>query len=527
MRTRRTASTVSDRGVGLIEVIVAVVLLGVLTSIVLAIVLQSQAATVNNRSRVAASNLAAREIDFVREQFAATDTGPIDIISAGVVTNPHSFGAAGSPLVVDGTPYTVKRSVAWNVTGSGSSACEGGSVVPYPTMNVRVEVTWPNMGSTKPVVSTTNLAPPKGTGLSTTKSYVAVKVTNAAGKVNPGRSVTVYATSGGESRSGLTDESGCAVLEVNPAAGTSGTSYSVRLTDSGHVDISGNPSPVRLVGNVVRGALNSSIDMSFDRAASVTVRIVGGGVIDSDVNGSSVSLYQSEFAGASAISSKQVTGVSTTIGGLWPTSYGAFFGTEVPPEFTTVQVAPGGSASIDVPITLASFTMSATPPGATIIAVPNAQTSCTAPGARPIDPAAGQLIPGSWRFFAQAPAYGCSPGPSNVAFIAGDNGDSPWGTTTLQVNGAGAAVGQGPIWAVSNANVAATCTVPNPATDAVLVGEAPSASVVLPAGDWYLFSTPANGAVPAAGQPCISAGLVNVAHGTTTTFTWPGTGATP
>ncbi|MBI9115352.1 hypothetical protein [Sanguibacter suaedae] len=511
-------STERDRGLGLVEVIVAVVLLGVVTSAVLAIVLQAQATTVNNRSRVAASNLAAREIDYVREQFMATDAGPLQVANAGTVVNPHSFGAAGTPLIVDGQSYTVKRSVAWNVTGTGSSACEGGSLVQHPTLNVRVEVTWPSMGQTKPVVNTTNLAPPKGAGLPTNRSYIAVKVLDADGQPNPGRSVTVFRTSGGESRMGTTDQSGCAVVQVSPNA--SGTSYSMRLGDAGYVDISGNSAPERLIGMVSQGQLNSSVDISYDRAASLRITLVGGGVLDADVAGSSVSLYQSEYTGSSAITAHTVSGVTTTISGLWPTEYGAFLGTTAPSTFSTVDIRPGVTAALEVPVTLGTFTLSAVPAGASVIAAPQTATSCTDPGARPVDPAAGALMPGTWVFFAQSDSFGCSPGPGPVQVTDGDNGDVPWMPSTLTITAA--PEGGGPIWAVSNARVAGTCTVPEPATEAFLVGEAPTGTVALPAGDWYVFTTPAAGVGPAQGQPCASTGLVRVLYGTDTIFAWTG-----
>lgn len=505
-----------DRGFGLVEVVIAVVLLGILGTAVLAIVLQAQSQTVNNRARVAASNLAARELDIVREQFMSADEAPTSLLAEGTVENPNSFGAPGDPLQVDGTAYTVKRSVAWNVTGGDASACDGGSLVKFPTMNVRVEVTWPGMGSTKPVVNTTNLVPAKGIGLPNSTSYVAVKVSTAKGAPNPGRSVNVSGS--GESRNGTTDEFGCAVIEVTPTAGSTGKSYRVRLGDSGHVDISGNAAPEKDVGYVKQGQLNSSVKMAYDRAATLKVTIIGGGAQDADVVGSSLGVYQSEFAGDGAITEHILNGIHTTIPGLWPSDYSAFFGLTLPDTYTIVSLGAGESGSLEVPISLAEYEMTSAPPDAQILAVTAGGTECTSPGARQVGNTSGELIPGSWSFFAEHPDYGCSPGPANIELTEGAGNEIEWETTELKI--VDAPEDLGPIWAVSNKSVTATCTIPNPASQAILVGNAPEATAELPAGDWYVFVTEADGSVPESGADCESTGLVHVDYGQTTTFTW-------
>src|SRR5690606_3142529 len=118
MRRSREHTTVTrDSGMSLVELIVAVVVLAIVASAVLGIILQAQSATVNNRARVAAANLAARELDIVRELFTRTSTSPVEIANAGTQTNPNPLagGTAGQPLQMDGTAYTVVRSVAWNI----------------------------------------------------------------------------------------------------------------------------------------------------------------------------------------------------------------------------------------------------------------------------------------------------------------------------------------------------------------------------------------------------------------------------
>ena len=117
-----------DSGLTLVEVVVALVVLGILAMATLGILLSSQKTSVDARARVAAANLAAREIDLVREKFLASDDGPMTVANEGVVVNgnPLVAGAAGQPLQVDGTAYTVRRSSSWNLMGTGASACEAG-----------------------------------------------------------------------------------------------------------------------------------------------------------------------------------------------------------------------------------------------------------------------------------------------------------------------------------------------------------------------------------------------------------------
>lgn len=504
-----------DSGVTLVEVVMAMALLGIMSAAVLGILLRAQATSVDNRDRVSASNLAAREIDLVRQEFLATDAGPVTLANAGVVTNPHPLqgGTVGQPLVLNGTEFTVVRSVAWNVTGTGESACEGGSAVEHPTLIVTVRVTWPDMGSTEPVVNTAALAPERGLGLPTTAAFVAVAVKDAAGDPNPGRTVVV--ASSGETRSSLTDASGCAVVSVSPAAG--GTEYTARFPDAGYVDISGTTSPERLIGIVRPQQLNSNIEVSLDRAASVTLRMTGG-VTAADIAGSTISLYRSESSGAS-ITQHTVTGIDTVVGNLWPTQYAAFFGTVQPSEFTnTVTLAPGATAILEVPFEWANFTVTDLPAAGDVVAVAPGGT-CTTPGARTVDPGAGRLAPGTWSFFLSSPAFGCSTGPAAVSLLPGSNGAVVWGETTLTVRNA--PTGRGAIWAAPAATNAACGT----ANAVQLAADGPTAGPVeLPAGDWYLYAMPNVGGVPSGA--CTSAGLVAVPYGQATSYTWAAASAT-
>jgi len=517
-----------ESGVTLIEVVIAAVLLAILASAVLTILLKTQSAAIGNRGRIAAANLAAREIELVKDEFARKPTAAVEIADAGVagvVTNPHPLdgGVAGQPLILNGTAYTVERSARWNVTGlTGRSACEGGTLVAQPTLGITVSVTWPHMGTIKPVVSSALFAPEKGNGVPSTASFVAVSVKDSRHAPNPGRAVSVVSAS--EVRPGTTDESGCAVIQVNPAA--AGTPYTISLGDAGYVDISGNMNPLKATGPVGRGVLTGPFEFTYDLAGQVRLTLVdpsGGSLTDIQVNGSQVTLVAGESSGTKR-PADTLHGVVTTISGLWPTEYGAYFGLTPPLlGFTSLQLAPGGLIDLTVDFEMATTKLSGMPAGTTSVkAVPSATgTTCTTSGWVTVSPAAVSLMPGTWDFFAVGSSFACSPGPRAQALDPGVNDDITWGTTTFQLNSVPAG---NTLWAVERGMAGgslATCPTSAQAATAQNIETARIGPMVLPAGNWYLYLTSG----PAAGGTCVKfPATINpsaVAYGVANVQTWP------
>ncbi|HEY0118356.1 MAG TPA: prepilin-type N-terminal cleavage/methylation domain-containing protein [Cellulomonas sp.] len=525
-RTKRA----SDSGFGLVEVMVACLVLGIMSAAIVAVIMQAQSASVTNRSRIAAANLAARELDMVRDEFHRTKTAPTDIAQLGTVVDAHPLdgGTAGQPLVVDGTPYTVTRSVQWNITGNGQSACDGGSLVIYPTLGVTVSVTWPRMGTVHPVVSTAQLAPDKGSGIPNTDSFIAVRVKDSTGAPSVGRSIKV--TGGSQTKTGSTDADGCAVLEVAPAVGV-GTSYTAQVTDSGYVDISSTPQPSKAVGYVSQGQLNNSVSFTVAQPGSATIHLVdssGAAVPAAQANGVKVTVVASEYSGASPAKTYTLTGPTLSLTNLWPTQYGAYYGTIAPPSgYDSKRLAPGGSIDLNAVLQLATTSIDGLPSGTTaVIAAPAGSTTCTVTGAVAVpNPAAISLLPGNWGFFAVGqgnPAFACSPGPgtgtqSPITLGPGPNDGVTWGTTTLQLAGT---VPAGTRYALDTAkagNLGSAC--PNTSLDASAITLGTGASTI-PAGTWYVYAR--NGAtcsVPIAGAT--NSYPFAVAYGGPNTLTWP------
>jgi hypothetical protein len=477
---------------------------------------------VDNRNRVAASNLAAREIDMVRGEFYRSSEAPLELANAGTTTNrrPLEGGTVGQPLVVDGTPYTVRTSTQWNVTGAGASACDGGSLVTYPTLGVTVAVSWPNMGTIQPVVTSATMAPEKGDGVVTsTASFVAVRVTDAGGRPNPGRGVTV--TGGGSTVSGTTDTQGCAVVQVQPAQ--SGTAYSARISDSGYVDISGTSNPSRSAGTITRGKLVNNVRFQVDRAGTANIRLVtdGGALLDDETaRTTTITLVASEGAGNSTQRSMQASGPITQITGLWPTAYGAYVGTTVPSGgYTTANLSGGGTVDLNAVVAAARARLTAPPAGTTEVRAVASGRTCEDPTGRLVDPAAVSLLPGAWSFYATGATFTCAPGPGQVSLLAGDNGELVWEESTLQVTSAP----EGALWAVNRARLggAAPTSCPGPQAAAIAqnVDGARTGPVALAAGDWFIFATDGAAGGECRGVPSGQYSKV-LAYGTATVLAW-------
>jgi type II secretory pathway pseudopilin PulG len=269
MLTRRTTAFrrelgCDDGGFSLIEVVVAMVVLMIFAGALSVTLLDSLAVSKASRQRVAAGNLAARELEITRNTFASGDAGALAIAGTNSVTNGNPLGAPG-PSMVDGTPYTVQRDVQWLPTGTGVSACDGGALVSSPSLQVFVTVTWPNMRTARPVRAETLMTPLKGQTDTLATAFIAVKVQNADGTAAD--SVTATAAGPGGTFVHTTDASGCAVFQV----GTAGT-YNVTLNMLGWVDQTGTQLSVKSPIVVAAGTLATKT-MTYDLAARMNVTL--------------------------------------------------------------------------------------------------------------------------------------------------------------------------------------------------------------------------------------------------------------
>jgi prepilin-type N-terminal cleavage/methylation domain-containing protein len=371
-----------DAGMTLIELMFAMVIFAIVAAGAVAGLTGALTTTRSDRNRVAASDLAARELEIVRNTFTGSSSGPATISANLQVVdgNPLPGGTAGQPLVVDNTPYTVTRNVEWLPAGSGQSPCDGGAGVTYPSLEVQVVVTWPQMSGVAPVVSTTILTPPKNT-LNSSTGFVAVKVLDATGARSSGQTVTL--TGPGGTYTDTTASDGCAVF----ASSTAGT-YAATLNQSNYVDNYGNQTATKNVA-LTAGSL-SQLSFNYDRAAklNVTMQTTAGYALPQawpQITLGNTGLQPLGFKYVSG-----VTSATTTITGLWPylsDGYTSWAGgcTQADPAAsggargTATIVAAGatGSATVTLAPVTVTVTKSLLPvPGVTVTATPVNTATC-------------------------------------------------------------------------------------------------------------------------------------------------------
>jgi prepilin-type N-terminal cleavage/methylation domain-containing protein len=381
-----------DDGVSLVEVMVALLLFAVVSSGVIAMLNLSVKETRDGRNRVQAAQLAARELEIARNQFTskAAGAGPASLVLNSVTNaNPLTAGAAaGSPLVVDGTPFTVVRTAQWTGANSaaGVSACDSGGSGKLTYLHVRASVTWPHMGRTPPVVSDTILTPPAGVYSGSTTGHIGVKVVGASGSPQAGVTVTL-AKAGLTVQNGTTSSDGCAIFAfLDP------DTYTVTLSGEGlsgvYVDGNRQSTSVQTVG-VTAGAMQRQT-FSYDKAAalSFTFRAPPGGYslpasgLDALPIRLSASILQPN--GAEAFTG---SGTPRVVSPLFPTAagYGYAFGTCASnATAATAAAQPGVTTSVvytppPVTVTVSQDSDGTAVPNATVVATQVADGGCPAP----------------------------------------------------------------------------------------------------------------------------------------------------
>jgi type II secretory pathway pseudopilin PulG len=374
MKHLRSKGPAQDAGDTLIEVLVAAILMAVAAGAIGTILVSAIKASTNDRQRVAASNLAQREIENSRNIFGTSDTAALALGNSDKVVNPTPYpsGAVGTPSVVDGSTYTVTRQAQWLPTGNGASACDGSSLVTYPSLRITVSVTWAN-NTGQPVTDATLLTPQKSLLGNTTESYVAVKVINSSGALESGVNVNL---SGPASGSALTDSSGCAVFMVTNAG-----TYSVALNNPGFVDNTGTASPTK--SQAVAAGQLYVLPFSYDKAATIrVVQSVLGGYPQAVLPGT-VNYGNSALPGVNHSVAVASGGVYTTVTNLWPSTdgYTAWSGgcADSDPgstgagRGTPTVVAPGATSDVQsllapIDVTVSSKATNIVTPGVTVTA---------------------------------------------------------------------------------------------------------------------------------------------------------------
>jgi Tfp pilus assembly protein PilV len=323
-----------ERGVTLIETVIAAAILVVVVGAVLATLDTASSATASNRGRTVAAALAEQD----QENLRAMRTQ--DLAALGARSKDHTVG---------NVKYTVVSEAKWiRDATSGEPNCTNSSRQ-SEYLQLTSTVTSNVVGKKiKPVQMRSLIAPRVGDGT------LAVKVADQADAGLAGIPVNI---SGPGIASGVTNAQGCAVFgHIEPGT------YTIRANAVNHVDPAGK-STAETSGNVTAGTVNVTT-VRLARAASVTVnfetkvgatwqqaRSVAATATNAGIPAPSVRAY-TVAAPANAI---LATGLfpftdgysfySGTCTSAKPTLYNASYYSSNP---GVVTVGPGGSASVTV-----------------------------------------------------------------------------------------------------------------------------------------------------------------------------------
>ena len=242
-----------ETGFGLIELIVALTVFSVLVGGLMLSLGTGLALARSNRERSVGANLAAKEIDAVRQSVFTT-------LVLGLTT---------TTAAVDGVNFTVDRNLEWVGNASTAGECESSSTAPK-VLRVTVDVSWTDMKTVQPVRASTELSPPVGS-YDPTMGHIAVKVSDSDAK--PLGNVPVRVQGPGVDRTLNTTDAyaaspGCAFFGfLTPGA------YSVSLGSAGYVDRQGISTPTQAVG--VNPAQVASVAFDYDRASTLAITLAG------------------------------------------------------------------------------------------------------------------------------------------------------------------------------------------------------------------------------------------------------------
>lgn len=235
-----------ERGFGLIEVLVAAVVVGLAVVGVFTALDAANATSSRNKARNVAANLAEADQERLR----------------GMKVADLSNLRESNPKTVDGGTYTVSSETDWVSDTSGTVSCTStDSRTDY--LKLTTIVTSRKLGSIKPVTAESIQAVPNGT-FGATQGSVVVQITDRNGNGVPGLSV---ALAGAQSYAETTNANGCVIFGFVPVG-----TYTVSFSRAGWVE-STYPNRQDISDSVVvAGEQSSRKAYMYDAAGSVSVR---------------------------------------------------------------------------------------------------------------------------------------------------------------------------------------------------------------------------------------------------------------
>lgn len=303
-----------DRGFTLIEVLVAMMVFAIISVVVAYSLTLSMTLTRNSRAGEVAANLAAQQIDIARS------TPDVFDVTGGAVTQ-----------TIDGTTYTITKSVGWvNSTGAASDCGSGGGILQNKTLNV--SVSW---GGRSPVQASTLLAPAGPINDPTTGTII-VHVVTASGAAlsgvpvaaKPDTTVSPNSAAAVPTAPDPTDADGCSyVLKVVPGT------YVVTVGKAGDGRISSKQVQAPSAQTTVTAGQSSVVDVQYDAAATPVLTLAPGAPLGTLFPSTLPMTYAPQGdAYSPTVTPMTTSGVTTATTPLFPyvSGYSVFAGKYVP-----------------------------------------------------------------------------------------------------------------------------------------------------------------------------------------------------
>jgi prepilin-type N-terminal cleavage/methylation domain-containing protein len=401
-----------ERGMTLLELVVAIALLTIMMVGIAATVSSGLNLSRTDRNRSVAANLASQEMDTVRE------------------ANFTSLVPRTITQTVDNVQFSVRRDLTWVSKSATSGPCDAAGGTPQ-VLRVEVSVTWPDMRGVNPVESDTVMSPPVGSYDPNT-GHIAVKVFDRDANPQDDALVTL---SGPQNKSLPTNSQGCAFFTFLPAG-----TYTVTLSTPGDVDRQSNPSPSQTVG--VNVGQISAVQFDYDQAATLnlTMQVAAGGVLPNDLP---LTIANSHFLG-NGTQPYLGTGSARTIGNLFPEAegYTVWPGQCADADPQGQQIVGGVAAGPYWPNALRAPALATTPGATTVGTVTVPSVTLT------VKDGTGTAVPGVSLTATHAADNVCASGETHVLGTTDASGQLvvgvPYGHWTVSVAGRTAKSGTWP-----------------------------------------------------------------------------------
>jgi prepilin-type N-terminal cleavage/methylation domain-containing protein len=351
-----------DGGFSLIEVVVAMAVFAVLASISLGILLNTADVSGDSIRRTAATNLVNTQLETARSLTAQ------NIPDGLVVTKPK----------VNGFEYIVEQTASYVASSASASVCSGtGSSLAYKL--VTVVVSWPNMGSIKPVRGDTLRAVGVGKdGLDATKGTLALAVVGSTSQPTP--KVVVTLMPGNIVRT--TGDDGCAIY-TGLAPGTyTASSDMTGYVGSANKQLGSVGSGISITAGTVSRA---SLLYDLERTVGVIFNGPAGAIVPSNLVLRAGDSYVPEvtlpicLVGAA---SACITAVPGTVSNLFPESYTFKAGTcsESSASQSVADLRPVSTNGSVVTVPMGAATVKVVRTAAPTIGIPGRTVSFTHAG---------------------------------------------------------------------------------------------------------------------------------------------------